>query len=71
MGFKNSRFKITATVGKKRKTLGTFSRVSSVDKILKKSKELKKTFPFSEKSTIRIQTIRNGKNVGKPLIKVV
>jgi len=42
-----------------------------VDKILKKSKELKKTFPFSEKSTIRIQTIRNGKNVGKPLIKVV
>jgi len=37
----------------------------------RKAKELKKTFPFSEKSTIIIQPMRNGKKSGKPRVKKI
>ena len=64
-------YKLTATVGKKKRTLGTYNKVANVDKVLRKAKELKKTFPFSEKSTIIIQPMRNGKKSGKPRVKKI
>jgi len=65
------KYRITATVGKKKKKLGVFKWVSSVDRIIKKAKETKKNFPFSEKATIIIQPIRNGRKSGKAIIKKI
>jgi len=71
MAFKNSKFKLTTTVGKRKKILGTFSRVSSVNKILVRSRELRKTFPFKERATISIQTMRNNRKVGNLIIRKI
>jgi|TARA_Y100000034_G_scaffold71379_1_gene86108 hypothetical protein len=65
------KYRLTSKIGKKKKVLGTFNKPSSVDKILKKAKELKKTFPFKEKAYVIIQPIRNHKKSGKAIIKGV
>ncbi len=61
-------FKVTAAVGKRRTDLGTFRSTTTLNKLVRGAKDIKKRNPFADKSTLIIQRVRNGKKFGKPRI---
>jgi hypothetical protein len=67
---KGLKFKLTATVGKRKRFLGTFNRPSSVDKIIDESKRLNKKFPTTDKKRLLIVGIRGKKITSRRAIKL-